>query len=240
MFSAVFWSLVIWVLGRKELEGLAGVVAEDLLLVGFGAVVAAAHGEVGVALGVLALAHLDGGAATAPAVGGEVFLPEGVAGREGDAMQQAVALADVLVSCGAVLEVVAVAVALYLLPAAGHEGGAYGVLVLGAEVVVVVGARDGKDVFLECVEGFDVAAFVGEAEADFAEAVVGLEGGEDEGVVLEGVEGGGVYVGGEVGLDGVAEDGAVGGTLCRGAVDRAMAQPQPHRDDCCGVWGKGR
>ena len=30
-------------LGRKELEGLAGVVAEDLLLVGFGAVVAAAH-----------------------------------------------------------------------------------------------------------------------------------------------------------------------------------------------------
>ena len=58
------------VLGRKELEGLAGVVAEDLLLVGFGAVVAAAHGEVGVALGVLALADLDGGAAAAPAVGG--------------------------------------------------------------------------------------------------------------------------------------------------------------------------
>ena len=84
-------------------------------------------------------------------------------------------------------------------------------LVLGAEVVVVVGARDGEDVFLECVEGFDVAAFVDEAEADFAEAVVGLEGGEDEGVVLEGVEGGGVYVGGEMGLYGVAEDG--GGVL---------------------------
>ena len=33
------------VLGWKEFEGLAGVVAEDLLLVGFGAVVAAAHGE---------------------------------------------------------------------------------------------------------------------------------------------------------------------------------------------------
>ena len=30
-------------LGRKELEGLAGVVAEDLLLVGFGAVVAVEH-----------------------------------------------------------------------------------------------------------------------------------------------------------------------------------------------------
>lgn len=38
--------------------------------------------------------------------------------------------------------VVAVAVALDLLPAAGHEGGAYGVLVLGAEVVVVVGVLD--------------------------------------------------------------------------------------------------
>ena len=227
-------------LGRKKLEGLAGVVAEDLLLVGFGAVVAAAHGEVGVALGVLALADLDGGAAAAPGVGGKVFVPEGVAGGEGDAMQQAVALADAFVGCGAVLEVVAVAVALYLLPAAGHEGGAYGVLVFGAEVVVVVVARDGEYVVLELLEGFDLAAFIDEAEADFAEGVVGLEGGEDEGVVLEGVEGRGVYVGGEVGLDGVVEDGAVGGTLCRGAVDRAMAQPQPHRDDCCGVWGKGR
>ena len=58
------------------------------MLVGFGAVVAAAHGEVGVALGVLALADLDGGAAAAPAVGGEVLVPEGVAGGEGDAMQQ--------------------------------------------------------------------------------------------------------------------------------------------------------
>ena len=38
--------------------------------------------------------------------------------------------------------VVAVAVALDLLPAAGHEGEAYGVLVLGAEVVVVVGVLD--------------------------------------------------------------------------------------------------
>ena len=77
----------IGVLGRKKLEGLAGVVAEDLLLVGFGAVVAATHGEVGVALGVLALADLDGGAAAAPAVGGKVFVPEGVAGGEGDAVE---------------------------------------------------------------------------------------------------------------------------------------------------------
>ena len=68
----VVGSFVIGVFGREESEGFAGIEAEDLLFGGFGAVVAAEHGEVWVGGGIFTLADLYGGAATVPAIGREI------------------------------------------------------------------------------------------------------------------------------------------------------------------------
>lgn len=78
----------IWVFGRKELQGFAGIVAEHLLFDGGGAVVAPLHGEFGVRERVVVLDDLHGGAAAVPSVGWVVLVPEGVAGWQCGVMEQ--------------------------------------------------------------------------------------------------------------------------------------------------------
>ena len=183
----VVGSFVIRVFGREEREGFAGVEAEDLLAGGFGAVVAAEHGEVWVGGGIFALADLYGGAAAPPAIGREIERPERVGGWQGCAVQNCVILTHAVILGGAVLEVVAVAVLLNLLPARGHEGSADGVVIFRIEVVVVIPVVDRFDITAECFKGLNVAFVGGEGEPDLAESVERLESGEDKGVVLEGV-----------------------------------------------------
>ena len=183
----VVGSFVIWVFGREESEGFAGVKAENLLFCGFGAVVTAEHGEVWVGGGIFALAYLYGGAAAIPAIGREIERPEGVGGGECGAVQNRVIFAHMVVLSGSVLEVVAVAVLLNLLPARSHEGSADGVVVLGIEVIVVVAVVYGLNIVAELLKGLDVA-FVGqEGEPDLAESVERLEAGENESIVFESV-----------------------------------------------------
>ena len=66
-------------------------------------------------------------------------------------MQGGVFLADAVVGCGAVLEVVAVLLRLEVLPLGGHLGGGDGEIVFGAQVVAVVGAVYLEDIPLELI-----------------------------------------------------------------------------------------
>ena len=106
--------------GWEQFQVLAGVEAENLLFCGFCAVVAAEHGERRVALGIFALADLHGRTAAVPAVGREIERPERVGGGQRGAVQNCVIFADAVVLSRAVLEVVATAVGLNLLPACSH------------------------------------------------------------------------------------------------------------------------
>ena len=99
-------------------------------------------------------------------------------------MQGGVFLADAVVGCGAVPEVVAVLFGLDVLPSGGHLGGGDGEVVFGSQVVAVVGAVYLEDIPLELLVGFQFPVPVAEGESDFAEFVVDLEAGE-EGVVVE-------------------------------------------------------
>lgn len=100
-------------------------------------------------------------------------------------MQGGVFLADAVVPGGAVPEVVTVLFGLDVLPSGGHLGGGDGEAVFGAQVVAVVGAVDFEGIPLELLVGFQLPGLVAEGQADFAEFVVDLEAGEEEGVVVE-------------------------------------------------------
>jgi hypothetical protein len=88
--------------------------------------------------------------------------------------------ADTVVADSAVLEVVAVAVGGELLPLGSHLGGGVGEVVLGAEVLGVVGPVDGTNVVQKLFEGLATTVGIDEGGEGFVELVEGLEAGEDE------------------------------------------------------------
>ena len=100
------------VFGREEFEFFAGVVSEYLLFWVAGAGVSPFGGFVAVALRVVLAQHLHHLAPAVPAVGRQVFVPELVARRQGNAIERGVRLPHALIAGGAVLQVVLVAVRL--------------------------------------------------------------------------------------------------------------------------------
>ena len=102
-------------------------------------------------------------------------------------MENGVVLTHTVILSRAVLEVVAVAVLLNLLPSRGHEGSADGVVILRIEVVVIVAVVDRLDITAELFKGLDVAFVGNEGEPDLAESVERLESGENESIVFEGM-----------------------------------------------------
>lgn len=184
-------NLPVGVLGREEPFIDAGVEAEDGVLVVAeavepgGGLFAFLQGFLAVGERVLALVDLDCRTAAGPSVRRQKGGPEGVVGGKGDAVQGGVFLADAVVGCGAVLEVVAVLFGLDVLPSGGHLGGGDGEAVFGAQVVAVVGAVYLEYVPLELLVGFQFPGLVAQGQADLTELVVDLEAGEEEGVVVE-------------------------------------------------------
>lgn len=157
---------------REEFLFDAGVEAEDgggvlpIFVDGGGGALAGLDGLLGVGERVPGFADLDDGAAAVPTIGREELLPEGVVDRKGGTMERAVSMTDTLVAGCAVLEVEEVGIVLELGPLSGGPGGLDGEVVLGAEVVEVVGLVDGLDVASESVEGFAAAVGVEKQSGD--------------------------------------------------------------------------
>ena len=101
---------------------LAGVEVEHAFGVLAGGELAKAHGLVAGRRGVLAFANLYGRTPATKRIRRKIIIPEGVIHGQGDAFEGGVLGADAVVAGGAVLEVVAVAVLLELLPLGGHGG----------------------------------------------------------------------------------------------------------------------
>ena len=182
---------------------LSGIEAEDALFVGLQCLLAAGHGLVMGRFGVFGLAYLDGGAAAVPSVRRIVGGPEGVGGRECDAGEGRMLGADMVVSCGAVLEVVSVSVAGDLLPFGGHGGGGVSEVVLGEEVVSVVGRIDLSNVVIKAFEGLTKPVLIEERGEGLMELMEGLDGGEEIIGALEAA----AHIGGHLdALEGAVED----------------------------------
>ena len=173
------------VLGREQLELLARIVTENLLLGLGGAGLAGGDCRGRVRLGVVVAQNLDHGASAVPAIGRVIGIPEWVGGWERGVVESRVSLADALVAGGAVLQEVAVSVAHRVVPLDSHLRGAHGVVILRAEIVDVVLGINGADIARELLERLDLAVGIRESQADLREGVVGLETGEDEGVVTK-------------------------------------------------------
>ena len=100
-------------------------------------------------------------------------------------MQYGVVLADAVVGCGAVLEMVAVFFRLDVLSPGGHLGGGDGEAVFAFEPAAVVGVVQLQDIPLELLVGFQLPGLVAQGQSGLAELVVDFESGEHEGVVVE-------------------------------------------------------
>ena len=87
--------------------------------------------------------------------------------------------ADVVVAGGAVLEIVSVAVAGDLLPFGSHGGGGVSKVVLGAEVVLIVGFVDRLNVIQKAFEGLSNAILIEQGGEGLIELVESLDAGED-------------------------------------------------------------
>ena len=96
--------------------------------------------------GVFGLSYLNYCATAVPSIGWIVGLPEGVGRRERHAVERSVFGTHLAVAGRAVLEVVAVAVFGELLPLGCHLGRGLYEIVLGTEVVRVVGVVDSLNV----------------------------------------------------------------------------------------------
>lgn len=142
----------VWVFGREDDFLLARIETEDLgfvLALGVGAVGGGAtarygFGRVGGLR--LGLGYLDDGTAAIPVIWRKKFVPKRICGREGNAVEEAVAFAHALVARGVVAQVEAVAVFDKILPRGGRLGGGDGEVILGLEVRAVVGFIYGLNV----------------------------------------------------------------------------------------------
>ena len=94
-------------------------------------------------------------------------------------------LPDTLITRRLILQVVRVAVGEYLVPLDCHLGGVERVVIFGIEIIGVISRVDSLHVLAESLKGFHMPLRVGERETNFREAMVGLEPGKDESVVLE-------------------------------------------------------
>ena len=187
---------------------LSGIEAEEALFVGLQRLLAAVHGLVVWSFGVFGLAYLYGCAAAVPSVRRIVGGPEGVGGRQSDAAEGGVLGADVVVAGGAVLEVVSVAVAGDLLPFGSHGGGGVSEVVLGEEIVSVVGSVDLSNVVIKAFEGLTKPVLIEERGEGLIELMEGLDGGEEIIGALQAA----AHIGGHLdALEGAVEDGGMGG-----------------------------
>ena len=169
----------VWVVVGEGFAGDAGVEAEESFGVALEGFAGAGHGLVVWSFGVFILAYLNGCAPAVPAVGRIVGGPEGVGGRECDSGEGRMLGAHMVVAGGAVLEVIAVAVAGDLLPFGGHGGGGVSKVVLGAQVVLIVGFVDRLNVIQKAFEGLSNAILIEQGGEGLIELVESLDAGED-------------------------------------------------------------
>ena len=134
------------IIDREGALLLAGVKAEHPLGVLRECLLAALHGFVVVCGRVLGGEHFDNGAATVPAVGRVVRIPEAVGLREGHPIEGGMFGANLVIACGAILEQIAISVIGKILPPCGHIGGGSGEVILGAEPGAVVGLVDALNI----------------------------------------------------------------------------------------------
>ena len=172
---------------REHLHGPAGIEAEYRLFRTFRGLVPEFHGFLRIGGCVLGPAHLNGIAAAVPAVGRIVSVPERIVSRKGYAVEGGVLLAHPGVTGSAVLEHVSVRILLQRAPLRRHLRGCQGMVVLGAQPVSVISCVDCPHVLQECAERLYPAVTSNHRQTRFPQGVIGLEAGEDEGVVLESV-----------------------------------------------------
>ena len=153
----------------KNRHLLSGVVAEDPGLRVVGASVARRLGNGRVGHGVIIAQHLLDGATAVPPVGREIELPELVGRRERGVVEGGVLGADALISGGAVLQVVAVAVGHKVVPLDGHLRGVDGVVILGIKIVCVILFVDGLHIAPEHLKRFNLAIGICQRKTDLGE-----------------------------------------------------------------------
>ena len=127
------------VICRKASHRLAGVEQEHFTVLACRGLHTQFHGFLFIAHGVFPFSHLYRRTPTTKVIWRKIFVPELAGDGQCNAMQHAVTAAHTLVAYSAVLQQVAVAVLLELLPAGCHQGGSLCQIVLRAQIVHVIG-----------------------------------------------------------------------------------------------------
>ena len=120
-------------------HALAGVEQEHFTILARRGLHTQFHGFLLVGFGVFPFSHLYRRTPTTKVIWRKIFVPELAGDGQCDAMQHAVTAAHTLVAYSAVLQQIAVAVLLELLPASSHQGGSLCQIVLHAQIIHVIG-----------------------------------------------------------------------------------------------------